>query len=67
MALEELVLLGDKFAASIVLFGQIILGIVGIYALIWLVNLFFNIKKNKLLKEMLENLKQINEKLDKKK
>ncbi|MFA6022952.1 MAG: hypothetical protein WC781_02585 [Candidatus Pacearchaeota archaeon] len=44
----------------------VIIGLAGIYLIFWIINLVVSQKKNKLLKEILENVKQINRKLNKK-
>jgi len=46
---------------------QILGGLIGIYLIFWIVNFIFNIRKNKLLKEILRNLEEINEKFNVKK
>lgn len=49
----------------VILSFKIFLGLVGIYFVFWLVNLVINSKKNKLLKEILQNLQEINKKISK--
>jgi hypothetical protein len=51
----------------IITLGQIFLGIVGITVIFWIINLFINYRKNKLLKQIISNLEEINMKLGKKK
>ncbi len=52
---------------SLVTIFQIIGGLFGIYVIFWIINLFINWKKNRFLKEILENIKEINKKIEKNK
>lgn len=45
---------------------KVFLGIVGIYFIFWIINMIINHRKNKMLKEILVNVKEINVKLGKK-
>ncbi|HLD98563.1 MAG TPA: hypothetical protein VI815_04510 [Candidatus Nanoarchaeia archaeon] len=56
----------DSFRLLITIM-QILGGLIGIYLIFWIVNFIFNIRKNKLLKEILRNLEEINEKFNVKK
>ncbi|MBI2628810.1 hypothetical protein HYW74_01875 [Candidatus Pacearchaeota archaeon] len=56
--------LEDKFDFLITIF-KVIIGVVGVYLIFWLINLIINIRKNSILRRILENLEQINEKLGK--
>ena len=47
------------------LVAKIIAGVLSVWILIWLVNIFLNIKKTRLLKTLLINLEETNQKLDK--
>lgn len=45
----------------------IVIGLAGIYLVFWIINMIVNYRRNKLIKELLENVKDINKKLRKKK
>ena len=69
MAIEEVITsIGGDFGESmkmLITILQIVGGLVSIYLIFLIINLFFNIRKNKVMKEILNILKEINEKLDK--
>jgi hypothetical protein len=50
---------------SLVTIFRIIGGLFGLYVVFWVVNLFINWKKNRFLKDILENVEEINKKLEK--
>ena len=66
MAIGEIAASGleENLKFLITLF-QIIAGVVGVYLVFWLINLIINIRKNKILKQILSNLEEINDKLGK--
>lgn len=69
MVLEEFTTNGPDLSATLktlIRLFQIILSIAGIYVLFWIVSFIINLRKNNVLKKILKNLEEINEKLDKK-
>ncbi|MEK6891276.1 MAG: hypothetical protein AABX03_04005 [Nanoarchaeota archaeon] len=53
----------DSFKLLITIL-QIVGGLIGIYLIFWIVSLILSLKKNKVLKEILQNLQEINNKID---
>lgn len=63
-------IIGSGFEQSIqtlVAVVGIILGIAGVYLIFWIITAVINYRRNKITKEILENVKEINRKLSKKK
>lgn len=57
----------DKTIELLTTIFKVVAGIAGIYAIFWIANFFMSLRKNKILKEILLNLKEINDKLGSKK
>ena len=54
----------EQSVGSLVTLIQIFLGVVGAYFIFWIINLIVSSRRIKLMREILENIKQINKKLD---
>jgi hypothetical protein len=70
MVLEEITGNGPDLAVTLgnlVRLIQIVLSIIGIYVLFWIISFLLNLRKNNVLKKILKNLEEINEKLGNKK
>ena len=67
---EVIATLPDSFNGAVgwaIIGVKIFIGLIGLYFLFWLVSLFLNYRKNRMIKEVLKNVKEINNKLGKKK
>jgi len=56
----------EQSMQSLIRIFQVIGGILGIYVIYWIVNTFINNRRIKVLKRILQNVEEINKKLDKK-
>ncbi|HRZ85936.1 MAG TPA: hypothetical protein P5277_04120 [Candidatus Paceibacterota bacterium] len=54
----------SSFTGMITTIFKIIIGIAGVYFILWLISLFVSHRKNKILKKILKNVEDINNKLD---
>ena len=68
MAVGEVAISGlEENLKFLITMLQVIAGVVGIYLVFWLINIVINIRKNNILRQILSNLEEINEKLGKSK